>query len=157
MAGDKGGVPASCRLDLITKGQISFSYPCHPCNPWLRIPRSGGADADVAWEAWHTGFGEFLVSKRDGGADGRRVGALAVAEPGADREPSAVGQAGQQGAEAPLVAAGAGEMSDDDGLGVVERLDLQKRGRPAGDLFRAGLAQHESLAAERFDARQLGP
>src|SRR5690606_607408 len=49
----------------------------------------------------------------------------------------------------------AGDVIDDDRLGVVEGLHLEQ-GVAAADLVaRAGLAQHEPLAAEALDPRQL--
>ena len=76
------------------------------------------AEALVGGEAGDAGGGEFLVAEGDGGAAGWGGIAFLVGEAGADGEGDAVGEAAFEGAEAALVAAGAGEVGDDDGFVV---------------------------------------
>ena len=61
----------------------------------------------------------------------------------------------QQRPKPALVSSRPGLMADHRRLGIVERLDLQQRRRSAGSYLRAGLAQHQPFAAERFDPGQF--
>ncbi len=98
---------------------------------------------------------QLLVAERHDRADGRRRAALRVGEAGPDREHRAVGELALEGAEAALVLSGAGQVRAHARLGVVEGLHLEQREGAADLVARAGLAEHEPLAAERLDAREL--
>src|SRR5262245_53619569 len=80
------------------------------------------------------------------------MGPLAVRETSADRERNAAGQTHGECTEPALVPASSRLVPDDDGLGVVERLDLEQRGGAAGGILGARLAQHQSFAPQGFNA-----
>ncbi len=47
------------------------------------------------------------------------------------------------------------EMFEHAGLAVAKALDLQERGRPPDLVARAGPAEHQALASQRFDPHQF--
>ncbi len=123
----------------------------------LRARRPLGIDAHAhpARESGHAIVGELLVAKRDHAADLRRVRALRVGEARADVELRAVGQRADQRAEPTLVLARSVGMADHARFRVVERLHLEQRRRATDRVLRFRLAQHQALAPEPLDTRQL--
>ena len=96
-----------------------------------------------------------MIAERDRAADGRRAGALGIGKARADGKTGAVRQLDTQRPQAAFVAAGARQMLDHAGFGVVKGFDLQQRGRPAHFVLRSRLPQHQAFAPQRFDPGQL--
>src|SRR5690606_39537036 len=85
-------------------------------------------DALPIWEAWQSLAGEAAIAVGDPAADGRRIGALRVAEAAADAEAAPVRGTHLQRTQAPLKAALAGQVCDDLGLRSEEHTsELQSR------------------------------
>src|SRR5690606_8551019 len=96
-------------------------------DPELRIRRwKLMADTQETREAGQSLAGEATVAVGDPAADGRRIGALRVAEAAADAEAAPVRGTHLQRTQAPLKAALAGQVCDDLGLGVCVRLVLEQ-------------------------------
>src|SRR5262249_50554862 len=96
--------------------------------------------ADVRRKPRHAVLRQLLVTKANHGTDLRRRLALGIRQPGADAEPLAAGELDHQRADPALVLAGTWRVVDHPRLGVLERLHLEQRRRPADDVVRSRLA-----------------
>src|SRR5690606_34834292 len=113
------------------------------------------ADAQEAGEARQAVAGQAAVAVGDPAAHRRRGLALGVAEATADAELAAVGGAHQQRAHAAVVAALAGEVGEDLGLGVFVWLVLEQGVAASGSVQAVGPMQDQAFAAGGDHPRQF--